>query len=70
MDQKSKEAKINELSEKLTLYQEKLQKLMFEEDKAAGARYGNEFLQNRVKVYEDIIRTTKIEILRLKQLKP
>lgn len=66
MNREEKKMKIDELQAKAAKYEEKLRKLLVEEDKAPGARYGNEYLQNEVKVLEDFIRTVKIEIARLK----
>jgi hypothetical protein len=55
------------LEAQLRKYEERLRRFLTEEPKAPEARYGNEFLQNQIKVYEEAIRTLKVELLRIKQ---
>lgn len=67
MNNSQKTAEIQKLKDKQSKYEAKLQKLLLEEDKAPGARYGNEYLQNEIKVLEDLIRSLKLEIVNLQR---
>ena len=66
MDGVNKEVKIKELEDKLKRYEEKQHKLLTEEDKAAGSRLGNEYVQNEVAVYEKVIISIKQELMSLR----
>ncbi len=61
-------AKLEELKNKLKKYQEQYQKLL-QADKAASARYGDEFRDTQLRVLESIIIGIKEEIAGLKTKK-
>jgi hypothetical protein len=60
--------KLEELKSKLKEYQEQHRKLL-QTDRAASARYGDEFRDTRLRVLESLIRDIKAEIAGLKTKK-
>lgn len=60
--------KLEELERKLKRYQERYQRLQ-KQDKAASARYGNEFRDAQMRVLESMIVEIKQEIVKLKKKK-
>ncbi len=64
------EDKITRLKSELEKYQTKLAEM--QKNWAAtksGSRYGDEYLETQIKVYESFIFETKVEIAKLKRLK-
>lgn len=61
-------AKLEDLKNKLKQYQKQYQQLL-QTDRAASARYGDEFRDTRLRVLESLIRDIKEEITGLKRKK-
>jgi hypothetical protein len=66
MNDTDRQKKLVELEEKLKKHQERVHRLLTEEDKAASSYLGNEYVQMEIAVYEGQIRSIKEAILKLK----
>lgn len=60
---------LDQLKEKLAKYEEKYQQLRLEWTRSSGGRYGNEFIEMQLKVYEARIVDVKKELLEKKKKK-